>query len=502
MLPGVARAATPDALVISELQTSGMNAGTANGRLEFVELYNPTATPLDTHGWQLNYFGGTGDITGTPTRMLAILQGTVAAGGFVLIASPDFTAANPSIQTDISFDAVSTTTSTSGWLAQGGGAVQLADSGGITRDAVSWGTAKQNGTWWKSSEIAAGSSIKRILPGDPAFTVDGVFSGPGIPTPQGGGLQASPPAQPQSSCTGLTLSEVLPNAAGVDTGHEFVELYNPTSAPVSMVGCSLRLGDAGAPFALPDESVQPGAYRTFADTESHITLPNATGDTIWLLSANDEQGVRYPDSMADDTAWALIDDVWQTTFAPTPGAANIMLAKDAGGQGAGSDAETLAPCAAGKERNPDTNRCRDAVTTANALQPCQAGQTRNAETNRCRAVLAASTSTLTPCKPGQERNPDTNRCRSIATASASSLTPCAPGQERNPATNRCRKAASSASFAKTQDDSATASTASKVGWWLAGIAVLGAAGYGVYEWRTDIRRATRSLRMRFIRTAK
>lgn len=493
-----AAAASPASLVISELQTSGLSSGTTNGRLEFVELVNLSATPVDLDGWQLNYYGGTGDITGTSTRLLATLQGTVAAGGYVLIASPDFITANPSVTVDVSFDAASTTTSSSGWLAQGGGAVQLTGAGGTTLDAVSWGTAKQNGTWWKAPEIPAGNSITRVLPAD-HNTPGSVFAAPGQPSPQGGGLQPAPvPASPV--CSGLALSEILPNAAGTDTGHEFIEVYNPTNDPIHMLGCSLQLGSAGKRFALPDALLEPGTYRAFTDGDTGITLPNATGDTVWLHTADDDQGVRYPDAMPDDTAWALINGTWQATTKPTPNAPNELAPEDAGGQGSGTDADELAPCPAGKERNPATNRCRTITATSDAITPCQPGQTRNPQTNRCRSVLAASTTSLTPCKPGQERNPDTHRCRSIAQP-ASSLKPCAPGQERSPSTNRCRKAANGASFAKTQSGTTSSSTASKLSWLLAGLAVLGAAGYGVYEWRADIRRATRSLHAKFKRTA-
>jgi Lamin Tail Domain len=467
-----AAAVAPTSLVVSEVQTGGLNAnGTTNGRLEFVELFNPTAAALDLHGWQLNYFGGIGDIAGTPTRALAHLQGSVVAGGFVLVASPDFALAQPNVAVDVPFDAASTTTSTSGWLAQGGGAVQLADASGATRDALSWGSAKQNGAWWKAPEILPGSSVRRILPDDPAFTMDGVFGEPGTPTPQGGGLRQPPVVSPPA-CDGLELTEILPNTSGVDTGHEFIELHNPSATAVPLGGCSLRLGETGAPFVLPNESLASGAYRAFSDSESGITLPNAIGDTVWLISTSSEQGVHYADNLADDQSWAFINGTWQATLQPTPGTANILLLPSAGGQGSGVGDGELALCGPGKERNPETNRCRN--------------------------VLAAATS-LTPCKPDQERNPETNRCRSVA-AATSALKPCAPGQERNPDTNRCRKVTSTGSFAKTQDTT-TPSVASNVRWWLAGAAVLGAAGYGVYEWRTDIRRAVNKWRAKFAHSA-
>lgn len=48
-----------------------------------------------------------------------------------------------------------------------------------------------------------------------------------------------------------------------------------------------------------------------------------------------------------------------------------------------------------------------------------------------------------PCPPGKERNPDTGRCRKIKTAKApkgsKQKKPCPPGKERNPETGRCRK---------------------------------------------------------------
>jgi hypothetical protein len=469
----LAMAATPSSstLVISELQTGGLDAlGQEDGRQEFIELYNPAASDIDVDGWQVDYFGASSDIGGSPTRLLATLQGKVVAGGRVLLASPDFT---NTTTVDLHFDAVSTTSSVSGWLALGGGYVVVNNAAGVTQDVVAWGTAPQVDAWWRAPQIPAGSSIQRVITDGVAGATYDAPSSP--PSPLGGGLRA-PESPEKPACTGAVLSEILPNAAGTDDGHEFIELFNPTNAPITLAGCSLRLGAEGESFPLPDEVLPAGVYRAFYDTETDITLPNATGDTVWLLSAGTEEATPYPGALVDNESWALISGTWQATRQPTPAAPNELLVVDAGGQDSGSEPDELAPCEAGKERNPETNRCRNPVTIAN--------------------------SELQPCKAGQERNPSTNRCRSVA-AAASTLTPCAAGQERNPATNRCRKASGNASsFTKGNDGSSTTPTAmSKARWWLAGIIVAGAGGYGAYEWRTEIIRAANSLRAKLGRTA-
>jgi hypothetical protein len=139
----------------------------------------------------------------------------------------------------------------------------------------------------------------------------------------------------------------------------------------------------------------------------------------------------------------------------------------------------IKPCPPGKERNPDTGRCRKipmAKTKKVAihsspkkntilLKPCPPGKERNPDTGRCRKIPMAKTKKvaihsspkkntilLKPCPPGKERNPDTGRCRKIPMAKTKKvaihsspkkntilLKPCPPGKERNPDTGRCRK---------------------------------------------------------------
>lgn len=330
------------------------------------------------------------------------------------------------------------------------------------------------------------------------------------PTPE-------PPSQPPTkiTCEGIIISEVLPNPSGVDTGNEFIELYNPTSEVINLDRCSLQTSSSTKIFNLPASEMQPGEYRSFYDSSTGLVLPNSAGGSVWLLSPQEELArVLYPGELADDVSWSLVDNYWQQSYVVTPSRANTYAPYKPCESGQFRSLETgrcqtpvavtiaqLTPCKEGQERNPETNRCRNIEEVSVSLVACKEGQVRNPDTNRCRNVISNS-SALTPCKEGQERNPETNRCRNIA-GSSSDLQPCAEGQERNPETNRCRKiAGTSSSNGKTlgavTDVRSDMKTSPK--WWLAIMAIILAMGYAVYEWRRDIGQLLVGVRQRFSRS--
>lgn len=226
-------------------------------------------------------------------------------------------------------------------------------------------------------------------------------------------------------------------------------------------------------------TIAPGEYRAFSDAQLKYTLPNTAGRVV----PTGVDGIVYGDTgvyekPADGESWALIDGVWQYTNQPTPAAVNNARVEPE----PKDETDVPAPCPAGKYRNPLTNRCRNIEADASVLATCGEGQYRNPETGRCRKI---TTTTLTPCKDGQYRSEETNRCRNIATASTQK--PCKDNQYRSEETNRCRNLTSTnipeSSFAvQPVKDGAMAF----VGWWaLGGVGVL-AAGYGVWEWRSEL----------------
>jgi hypothetical protein len=369
----------------------------------------------------------------------------------------------------------------------------------IVQDLVGWGDAAPCSLLSPAAIPGSGKSLQRyldcatnlpIMTGNngadfavsatPAFEV---LSGPLTAecTPED---DSSAPDDPAAmTCEGVIISEVLPNPDGADAGHEFIELFNPTSEVISLDGCSLQTTANARTYGLDGRTLQPGEYLSLSDAMTGLTLQNSAGGKVWLLTPTSElEAAQYPAGLGDDMAWAKFGDVWQTTYQPTPGQPNIAMSEKA--------------CPAGQTRSQTSGRCISEVSVvtaaANQLTPCKSGQERNPETNRCRSALSVATA-LAPCASGQERSPDTNRCRAVAGAT-SSLAPCKAGQGRNPETNRCRKieataAAASGSAVKgigTVKDVAVGMQGSLTGWWLAGLLALGAVGYAAYEWRQEL----------------
>jgi hypothetical protein len=426
----------------------------------------------------------TGSVNGTP---LVTLTGTISSHSYILITNINASLA----QADFTYGILND----SGKLGKSGGHVEIVDASGLPIDRVGWGSATQ--PFGHAAPLPdPGKSLQRITSSGGFFVnsldnLNDFMIDPTI-TPQGGGFTAAPlpttdtptstageEAQSSSNCTGVAISEVLPNPAGNDSGQEFIELHNPTTSAISLDGCGLQLDTKI--YKLDGTVLMPGEYQTFNDTTTGLTLPNSSGAAIILFdSSTDLQIVTYPANLEDDVSWALADGSWSTTYTPTPGQPNSIA--------------TTKPCTEGQVRNAETNRC---VAAGNAsaiagLAACPAGQERNPETNRCRSVAtAAAASTLTPCKEGQERNPETNRCRAAASA-ASSLQPCPEGQERNPETNRCRKIAAAGTTGGSRlngvQDVASDSKSPAKPYKLIILAALAAVfAYGVYEWRQEIR---------------
>lgn len=71
-------------VVISEVQVGT----TEDADDEFIELYNPTASPIDLTGWRLSRY--TQNNT-TPANLVTTMSGTIPAHGFYLIASSQYT---------------------------------------------------------------------------------------------------------------------------------------------------------------------------------------------------------------------------------------------------------------------------------------------------------------------------------------------------------------------------------------------------------------------------
>jgi len=283
----------------------------------------------------------------------------------------------------------------------------------------------------------------------------------------------NPVPQPEATLP-ISITELLPNAVGSDTGNEFIELYNPNeTTTIPLKGYKLAVGLAlEKVYVLSDYMLKPGEYKVFTNTELGYSLLN-TSSRVTLFAPAGEIASEVPlyNAPPDGESWALIGDMWQYTSQPTPGALNI--------KGMSQDEEASANTA-----------------TASASKPCAVNQYRSPETNRCRLISSTSSTAPSPCKPGQERNEETNRCRNIVIASA---TACKEGQEKNPETNRCRtiKQLSAVGYGV---KGATTKQQGGMGWYMwaaiAGIVLL-IVGYGVWEWREELKKLFQAAKAKF-----
>jgi hypothetical protein len=82
-------------VLISEIQIRGVNATD-----EYVELYNPTGSPVDLAGWRLTKKAS----TGTEDNLVNSITGTVPAHGYFLIAHPDY---QGTVTADLNYSAAS-----------------------------------------------------------------------------------------------------------------------------------------------------------------------------------------------------------------------------------------------------------------------------------------------------------------------------------------------------------------------------------------------------------
>ncbi len=133
-------------------------------------------------------------------------------------------------------------------------------------------------------------------------------------------------ASTQSATSGMVeLTELLPNPLGSDTGHEWIELHNPTNTLIAVGGLKLQRQSGAVVMTLPaDQTISPGGYLVV--TSLSASLLN-TGDTLVLLSGQLElERITYGGDGAEGAAWSKLPSGWVWAAQPTPGVANVTVA--------------------------------------------------------------------------------------------------------------------------------------------------------------------------------
>ena len=201
-----------------------------------------------------------------------------------------------------------------------------------------------------------------------------------------------------SQCKNIQFSEVL-SYYETTKSEQFIELYNNGTEQVLLDGCKIRYKNKNY---LLKGIVKPEGYYAYYPEGFSLTKNPTNSNTLELVDT-DETAVDklvYPNGQRKGTAYALIgydgkgDEIWKTTYAPTPGAPNNY--------------QEFRTCEKGKVLNEATGNC---VKVADLkVKVCKDGYYLNILTGRCNKVKETKNKT---CKEGYYLNPETGRCRKI-----------------------------------------------------------------------------------------
>ncbi|MCL2869499.1 lamin tail domain-containing protein [Candidatus Saccharibacteria bacterium] len=474
--PVIVNAASDTPLVmISKVQVGD----SLNSAHEFVEIYNSSSETVNLKGWQLQFLTSTHDGGDTPTRVLANFTEDlwVEGFGYYSVAYGDYLAG----EVDDSF----ATNYSGGSLAQAG-SVRLVSASGITVDLVGYKSSSTSPKQFETKPAVYGATqiFGRCL--NPDLTMrdtDNNYEDFGdYETPNLGQSYACSQTEPEPDTTVNLCENLLVSEIGANVMRQFIEIYNNSAEPVSLLGCRLHVksGNSWSSYTFGDETLAGMGYLAVYVADNGLKLtasPSSTGgNPVQILASSDAYDPVdevYYKKQPTNTSYALVDGTWVSTYTVTPGLPN-----------------EFAICPSGKIINPSTGNCINNKEDE-PLPDCGVGKFRNPETNRCKSYNNLIT-TLAPCKEGQYRNPLTNRCKKIE--SDDGLTPCKEGYERNPDTNRCRKirANNGADYGVETNESADKSAF--VGWMAVGVVGLAGLSYVGFEFRQEIGKFVRKLR--------
>ncbi len=345
---------TPDLpkLIISEVKIKNDTSGYD----EFIEIGNLSSEAVNIHEYSIEYFNtSTPAVSQVPVRSI-LGTGILPAGQSLVLAKN---------KTQIPHSYVLPFAS----LADSGGQLRLVSDAEEVVDSIAWSSSSSAATYpiVHMPSTATTKSITReiIMDSEGAFTYswqlvspspvsyellpipveppdtseeydDPILTEPEVPVEVLPGvevdvpeLQPEPPVIEQSALLPLQIIELLPNPTAplTDAQDEFVEIYNPNAEPVELSGYRLQAGKTYShSYTFVNEEIPPFGYLVISSGNTNISLANSIGRAR-LLDATGEVISEAPEytNSPEGQSWALINDIWQWTASPTPGAANLLI---------------------------------------------------------------------------------------------------------------------------------------------------------------------------------
>lgn len=366
---------------------------------EFIEIQK-IADNLDFSlaGYGIRYTNS----SGKTTLLLGFSEGSLMTGETLLVRlarSPDSDRADATYMTT---------------LAMTNGRVELIYQDQVI-DQICWGSGEGCAPSFKSAKPT--TLLRNFITGNFEHSVDYEPSfdpaKPSLILPPQPEVPEEQPSSPGDNatettarCYELEFSEILTYYANAKT-EQFVELYNPSDKTVVMNQCALRYKKKT--YYLSGEIAADSYYAYYPAPQTpsfSLTKNPNSSNTIELLDTNGTvvDTLVYNHGQKKSTSYAKFytangEEVWDSTYAPTPSGANVY--------------QEFRTCPEGKIINPDTGNCINVASSSKTTSTvCPEGKYLNPLTGRCKKIPENS-NTPKPCAAGYERNPETNRCRKI-----------------------------------------------------------------------------------------
>ncbi len=333
-------------VVINEYMADPSAPG-GDGDAEWVELYNTGATSVSLEGWRIERALDPGSFS----TSFEVPAGVVLApGAWVVLAGPASGLSGANIvalaqQQDM------------GNASTSSDAVQLVACDGSVRDVIAYGTSNTRGVFVDEEledipdiklapKPSSGRSTARLADGvdtnNPAADFATATATPGVSNGGGGGPSPSCATPGERGLVWINELFADPGAGtnpsgSSDSGYEWIELFNPGSAPVDLSGWTVQ--QAGSPadwgrrikLTFPaGATIAAGGYLVVADpliafdaaieaitvrvTEVSTLALGQSEDGVRLVACDDEPvdqvvyGGANPDGFADLDDVALLDE--------------------------------------------------------------------------------------------------------------------------------------------------------------------------------------------------
>ena len=282
--PKSVEAASPD-VRISQVYGAGGNSG-ATYKNDFIELFNAGTTAVSLDGWSVQYASSGGATWGNKTDLSGtilpghyyLIQEAAGNGGLKDLPAPDATGTINMSANSGKVALVNSTTPLTGYC-EGSGIIDFVGYGTGTNCSEGSGPTPPTGS--------AVNSVSRKEAGCQDTDDNGADFDIGPANPRNSESATHSCGTTEVIGSDLRISQVYGGGGniGAPYTHDFIELFNSGSSPVSLAGMSVTYGSASGNFAnniteLPNILLGSGQYYLIQESGGTNGVPLPTPDLI------------------------------------------------------------------------------------------------------------------------------------------------------------------------------------------------------------------------------